>query len=282
MTTKNTATLTLCADDYGLAPGVSQAIRALIASGRIQAAGCMTGSPHWPQAAQDLKPLDGMAQIGLHLTLTDHTPLGAMPNLAPNGRFPSLGALLKRSLTRTLDRAEITAEFERQVDAFQAHFGRLPDFLDGHHHIHQLPVIGDVTLDIWRRRLGGRGWVRSCVDCPVAILRRRVNPIRALVIAGLGAGFTLKLWRQDVPHNASFRGVYDFSGSVPFAELFRRFTDRPRGRTLMMVHPGVVDETLRAADSLTSQREVEFRFLASDEMVFSLSERKITLARLYP
>ncbi|MBC7908139.1 MAG: ChbG/HpnK family deacetylase [Rhodospirillaceae bacterium] len=277
--------ITLCADDYGLAPGVSHAIRALIAQGRLQATGCMTGSAHWPEAARLLKPLDGMAHMGIHLTLTDHTPLGAMPHLAPSGRLPPIAELVKRSVTGRLARpkiaAEIAAEFERQFDAFEAHFGRAPDFLDGHHHIHQLPVIGEVTLDLWRRRCPN-AWVRSCVEPAWAIAARRIDPVRALIISTLGWGFRRRLVAEGVPHNTSFRGVYDFSGRVPFGELFRRFTDAPGPRALMMVHPGVVDDALRAADSLTGQREVEFAFLRSEECALSLARRGLSLKRLFP
>lgn len=274
--------ITLCADDYGLAPGVSHAIRTLIDHGRLQATGCMTGSPFWPEAAVALKPLEDRADIGLHLTLTDQRPLGPMPDLAPEGILPPLPVLLKHALLRTLDHGEIAAELTRQFDAFEAHFGRPPDFLDGHHHIHQLPVIGDVVLDLWRRRMAGRGWVRCCVEPRTAIMARRVNPLRALVIAELGHGFRRKLKVHGVPHNLSFRGVYDFSDRIDFAELFRRFTDRPGPRALMMVHPGLVDEALQAADTLTHRREDEFRFLGSDQCALSLASRGIGLARLFP
>ncbi len=273
--------ITLCADDYGLAPGVSDAILALIDMGRLQATGCMTGSPHWPHAAPLLRALGDKADVGVHLTLTDQAPLGPMPDLARDGRLPSLPQLLKRALARRLDRAEIAAELERQLDAFEEHFGRAPDFLDGHHHVHQLPVIGEVVLDLWRRRLGGRGWVRSCAEPLAAILCRGVDPFRASVISTLGLGFRRRLQSAGVPHNTSFRGVYDFSGRVPFAHLFRRFTDAPGPRALMMVHPGRVDDALRAADTLTDQREVEFRFLASDACALSLAERGISLRRLF-
>lgn len=274
--------ITLCADDYGLAPGVSSAILALIDQGRLQATGCMTGSPHWPHAAPLLRALEHKADIGVHLTLTDQTPLGAMPDLAPDGRFPSLPTLLKRVLTRRLDRAEIAAELERQIDSFEEHFGRAPDFLDGHHHVHQFPGIGEVVLELWRHRLKGRGWIRSCVEPLPAIVRRGVDPLRAVVIASLGLGFRRRLRALAVPHNTSFRGVYDFSGRVPFDQLFRRFTDAPGERALMMVHPGKVDPELTAIDTLTHQREVELAFLASDACALSLAERRITLRRLFP
>lgn len=278
----STPAITLCADDYGLAPGVSAAILALIDSGRLQATGCMTGSPHWPAAAPLLRLLDGKADMGVHLTLTDQKPLGAMPDLAPAGQLPSLPALLKRAVTRRLDRTEIAAELGRQIDCFEAHYGRPPDFLDGHHHVHQLPVIGEVVLELWRRRLGGHGWVRSCVEPFPAILKRGIDPVRASVISALGLGFRRRLERQGVPHNTSFRGVYDFSGRVPFDQLFRRFTDAPGPRALMMVHPGFVDDALMAADSLTHQREVEYAFLSSDACALSLADRGLSLRRLFP
>jgi predicted glycoside hydrolase/deacetylase ChbG (UPF0249 family) len=275
-------TVTLCADDYGFAPGISRAIRDLIAQGRLQATGCMTQSPFWPEEAQLLKPLDGMADIGIHLTLTDQKPLGSMPSLSPDGRLPNLGTLMKRALTGRLDRDEIQAELERQFDAFAEHFGRLPDFLDGHHHVHQLPVIRDVTLDLWRRRMGGKGWIRSCCESRRAIVARGINPVRAVVISELGRRLRRRLMVEGIPHNASFRGVYDFSGKVAFADLFTRFTDRPGPRTLIMVHPGFVDEALLAADSLTTQREAEYRFLASDQCPLSLAARGLSLSRLFP
>lgn len=273
--------ITLCADDYGLAPGLGRAIRALIGAGRLQATGCMTGSRYWPDEAVLLKTLEGKAQFGVHLTLTDQRPLGEMPDLAPDGRLPTIGTMVKRAVSRRLDRAEIAAELERQVDAFEAAMGRAPDFLDGHHHVHQLPIIRDVVLDLWHRRLKpSGGWVRSCWENPLAILERGIDPVRATIIAMLGLRLRWMLKAAGTPHNRSFRGVYDFSGKVAYAELFRRFTDRPGPGTLVMCHPGEVDDALKACEWLTDQREVEYRFLASEDCAASLRERGITLTPL--
>ena len=78
----------LCADDYGIAPGVSRAIRDLIARRVLTATGCMTGGPWWPEEGVALRPLSGMADCGLHITLTDQAPLGAMPRTAPGIPLP--------------------------------------------------------------------------------------------------------------------------------------------------------------------------------------------------
>ena len=49
----------LCADDYGLAPGVGRAIRNLIERGRLSATSCMTAGRFWPEEARLLQPLGG-------------------------------------------------------------------------------------------------------------------------------------------------------------------------------------------------------------------------------
>lgn len=275
-------TLTLCADDYGLAPGVSHAIRDLIGRGRLHATGCMTGSSHWPAEAPALADLADRTDIGLHLTLTDQVPLGPMPRLAPTGRLPSMPAFFSAALLRRINRKEIADELERQMDAFERAVGRPPDFLDGHHHVHQLPIVRDVAIDLWRRRMGGKGWVRSCWEPPLAILRRGIDPVRAGAISELGRCFRHRLKRLGIPHNRSFRGVYDLSDRIAYETLIAGFIDRAGPATLVMCHPGLVDDALIAADSLTTRREAEYRFLVSDECGRLLDRQGVRLERLAP
>lgn len=80
----------LIADDYGLSPGVSDAILDLIGRGRLTGTSCMTGFPEWEQAAERIKPFVGRAAIGLHLTLTDQPALTAPSGLAPQGQLADL------------------------------------------------------------------------------------------------------------------------------------------------------------------------------------------------
>ena len=159
-------------------------------------------------------------------------------------------------------------------------FGRAPDFLDGHHHAHQLPVVRDVVLDLWRRRMGRRGWIRCCCENPVSLVGRGVDIIRAMVISELGRGLRRQLIAHHVPHNRSFRGVYDLSNRVPYGELFRAFTNNPPPGTLVMCHPGHVDDALIAVDRVTTRREAEYDYLVSYECGQSLRDRGIVLGRL--
>lgn len=275
--------LILCADDYGLAPGVSRAIRRLLAAGRLSATSCMTLSPHWPAAAAALRPHGEHADIGLHFTLTDHAPLGPMPRLAPAGRLPGVGSLLARACARRLDRHEIGAELERQVDAFEAAMGRPPDFLDGHQHVQQFPVVREAVIDVWRRRLAASGaWLRVCDEPVGAILGRGIAVPKALVLACLGRGLRRQAAQAGIPLNDRFAGVHDFSGQLAYGELFRRFVERvpgDAGRLVVMCHPGEVDDELRARDPVTGAREDELRFFESAAFPELLQRHGLALGR---
>ena len=253
--------LLLCADDYGIAPGVGVAIRELASMGRLGAVSCMTVSPYWRSEALLLKRLEGRASFGLHLTLTDQAPLGPMPRLAPGGRLPSPGRLLQHSLTGRLDGAEIAAEIERQIDAFAAAVGRPPSFVDGHHHVHQLPGVGGRLLDLMRRRLEPDAWVRYCDEPLPTLWARGISALKASAVSLLGRSFAHAGRRLGVPGNSGFRGVYDFTDRISYDRLFPRFLAPPRDGMLVMCHPGLTDTALAAADRVTNARESEYRFL---------------------
>ena len=271
--------LVLCADDYGMSPGISEAICRLLEAGRLSAASCMAIAEGWAAQAGWLKPMAARADIGLHLTLTDHPPLGAMPATAPDGRLPPLPALMRRALARRLDRAEIAAEIGRQIDAFEAAFGAPPAFLDGHQHVHQLPVIRAAVLDALRNRLAGAAYVRVCWDSPWAILRRGVAVPKTLLIAGLGLRFRRMVAAGGLPANSRFRGVYGFGGDRPYAELFPVFLRNLVPGTLIMCHPGAPEAAPAMADPIAARRREEYAYLGSDAFLDALQRSG---ARLRP
>ena len=54
----------VCADDYGIAPGVSAAIRQLVAARRLSATSCMVVGAWWEEEAPRLRPFQGDVDIG--------------------------------------------------------------------------------------------------------------------------------------------------------------------------------------------------------------------------
>ncbi|MFL4993994.1 MAG: ChbG/HpnK family deacetylase, partial [Microvirga sp.] len=116
----------LCADDFGLADGVSRGIVELAEMGRLSATGAMTNMPGWRRMARSLMPLRDRIAVGLHLNFTAGTPLGPMPRLATLGAFPALKDLLPKALKRQLPDSEIAEEISRQIEAFEEAFGDAP------------------------------------------------------------------------------------------------------------------------------------------------------------
>lgn len=293
MTETSPTRLVLCADDYGLAPGVDAAIRDLIAAGRLTATSVMSLCPHWRPDAAALRELKDKADVGLHFTLTDQPPLGPMPLLAPAGRLPPLGRLMGWAYRGTLNgaaaRAEIRDELSRQLDAFTRAWGGPPDHIDGHQHVHQLPGIREAVVDALTALPGT--YVRLCGEPVAAVLRRGVAVPKTLLIGGLGGRLARMVRVRGIPANSRFAGVYDFAGSRPFAELMPRFLEgleegldggadgEPAARPLVMVHPGLPDAELRRVDSLVEPRLAEYDHLRGPEFAALLERRNIRLTR---
>jgi chitin disaccharide deacetylase len=276
--------IVLCADDYGIAPGVGEAIRHLLSLGRISATSCMTGSEFWPEEARRLKPFEESADIGLHLTLTDQAPLAAMPHLAPQGRMPNIMRMIflahGRKLGQPTLRNELKGEILRQFDRFEAEFGRPPAYLDGHQHVHQLPIVRDLVIELYRERLAqGGAYMRYCTERFGAILSRRHYVGESLGIAVLGQRFARRARNAGIPGNRRFSGVHDFSGRIPYGVLFESFIANASAGTLVMCHPGIADAALEAADRVTVQRQEEYQYFLSNEFLESLKRHNVSISR---
>lgn len=273
--------IAICADDFALSPGISEAIVELVEKRRISATSCMTVSRWWHDHASKLRPLSDRIDTGLHLTLTDGRPLGEMPQLAPSGRFPDQGQLLRACIGGKVSLAEIREEFVRQIDKFVEAYGCLPDYLDGHHHVHQLPWIRDTVIDLFLERFDrNRAYIRCCWDPPWRIMRGRLHMFRAAAIALPGWHMRKRLFSNSIAFNLGFAGVHDFRGRIDFPELMQRFLIGQPNGSLIMCHPGFSDAYLQNVDPVTLWREEEFRGLMSKEMDRIFEEAGVTLCRL--
>ncbi|MCK6450683.1 MAG: ChbG/HpnK family deacetylase [Alphaproteobacteria bacterium] len=269
----------LCADDYGFAPGVSAGIRELLAAKRLSATSCLVASPHWQAEAPALRALDVDADIGLHLALTQVAPLGPMPGLAPSGTLPMPGKLTMLAYACRLDRGEIGREIDRQLDAFEQAMGRPPDYVDGHHHVQQLPAVRDALIERFRTRLPRGTALRVCHEPLHGILARGVSPLRATVISFVGRGLRRAADRAGIPGNRRFSGVRGFTETAPYRDLFRRFIRGGPPGLAVMCHPGYPDDALRALDHVVDQRTGEQEYLMSDAFLADIAEAGLRLGR---
>ena len=270
----------LCADDYGLAEGVNRAIRDLISRGRLNATSVMVVGPAIGrnevaelQAAAAASP---RCAIGLHATLTaPFRPLSMHFRPVDGGLFLPFQTMLRSGLLRRLDPEMIEDELLVQLAAFKELFGRAPDFVDGHQHVQLFPQVRDGFLAAVKQAAPG-AWVRQ--GGRLQPLAKRLGAPKALVLDILSAQFRRRAAAAGIPFNPAFAGAYDFTTSPDFGELMRQFiAGLPEGG-LVMCHPGFVDETLVGLDPLTTQREAEHAFLASDRFPALLAANNVTLA----
>ena len=274
--------IVLCADDFGLTGPVSEAILDLIDRGRLTATSAMTNLPAWESHARHLVALSHKAALGVHLNLTAGPPLAPMPRFAPTGDLPAFGAVASAALTCRLPLDEIEAEIGRQIDAFEDAVGRVPDFLDGHRHVHVLPGIRAALFRALERRgLAGRLWLRDPADRLGRILARRRNAGKALVVAVLAAGFGREARRRGFSTNDGFSGFSAFGG-IPFATEMASFLESIGPRHLVMCHPGVPDEALARLDAVTTRRYEEYDHLISDSFQTTLSHKSVRLQKTWP
>ncbi|MFD2057200.1 ChbG/HpnK family deacetylase [Mesorhizobium calcicola] len=260
----------LIADDYGLAPGVSAAILDLLDRRRLTGTGCMTGFPEWAEEAARIKPLCGRAAVGLHLTLTDQPAVTGRSSLAPEGRLPPLRSLALPVLRGRVDDRDVHAELDAQYSRFVEALGRRPDFVDGHQHVHFLPVV--------------RTWLRARLHADRPALRGApaltgtfaVAP-KVAAIAALAAGFNRSMQHAGFTIFEPLAGIYDWRQPERFASVLQAAVEALPERGLFMCHPGHVDETLRARDPMQGVREVEFAVLASDDFGASLARAGVAI-----
>jgi chitin disaccharide deacetylase len=271
--------LRLCADDYGISPAVNRAIRDLVARGRLNATSVMVGTPSFAKAEADAlaEVAVGRAAIGLHFTLTaPFRPLSAFRPAAADGSFLSLRQMLARGLSRTLDGRAAAIEAEHQIAAFHEAFGRLPDFIDGHQHVHLLPQIGDALLAVMKERTPA-AWVRQCGRTSPFL--KRGSHAKAHLLDVLSRRMRSRSAAAGVPTNPGFAGAYNFGHRLNYDAVFASFLDGLPDGGVVMCHPGFVDAELERLDHLTAMREQEYAFFAGEAFPKLLAERGFALAR---
>jgi len=271
----------LCADDYGLSPGVGRAIRDLLVRGRLNAASVMVVAPNFSAAEAErllaLASAERRVALGLHFTLTaPFRPLaGNYRRRSRDSAFPNLRRMLAAGLLGVLDASSLRAEAERQLAAFHSAFGRPPDFVDGHQHVHLLPQVADALLAVMKTA-APRAFVRQCGRAPAP--RRRWTDPKGLLLDGLRRGFRARSTKSGFSTNPAFAGTYTFRPHADYEAVFASFLEGLPDGGLVMCHPGFVDAELQRLDSLTALREREYSFFAGDSFPRLLARHGLALA----
>jgi chitin disaccharide deacetylase len=271
---KMTRVLMLCADDFGLDTGISIAIARLARAGRLNAVSCISTGAGWPADAAWLGGLPATVNLGLHFNLTHGRPLSRrLAQVWP--MLPSLPRLTAQAHLGLLPRAALRAEFHAQLSAYVQVIERPPSFIDGHQHVHHLPVVRNIILDA----------VEHIQPMPAL---RSTAPVQGAG-AGLkrwliehtgGRGLRRELRRRVIAHNRALLGVYDFQDTDYRTLMQGWLACLPNEGGLLFCHPGGV-ASIDARDPIGAARVRELTYLGSEDFALDLAAADVTLGSVW-
>ncbi|MEI6068746.1 MAG: ChbG/HpnK family deacetylase [Methylococcaceae bacterium] len=150
MSSREPIHLIINADDYGYYPCISQGILEAATSGALTATGILANSPDLKTQLKWLGSVEDM-DVGVHLNLTFRQPLTAIMSeklVHWQGFFPNAYAMSGMVLTGKISINDIRLEWSAQIEACQ---GKKLQFLNSHEHIHMLPVLFPLLLELARK-----------------------------------------------------------------------------------------------------------------------------------
>jgi len=147
-----TSGLIVHADDFGETEQITLGICECIDAGVVTSTSIMANMPATDFALSRARAIGERASFGVHLTLCEGRSLTAAPCMTDAaGFFVSKRQLFLRSVTGRLNESEVEAEVDAQVGRIAAGGVKI-SHLDGHKHLHQLPVVCSAVAKVARRR----------------------------------------------------------------------------------------------------------------------------------
>lgn len=266
-------TIAVCVDDFGLNAGVNAAALQLAEMRRVSALSAMTQAPEWEEGAARARHLDVRhVDVGLHFNLT--LPFNGAPALG------SVQMLIAAAHLRLLPKRRIREALLDQLDAFEEEMFRAPTHLDSHEHVHHLPEIRDIVLDVLVRRYAGSlPWVRVSAASTSSLMDvvQRPDGRKAWLIDCLVGAEDFRRRARSLGFLANRRllGVYDFKATESeYGSLLRHWLRRARDGDLLMCHPG----SPRMGDLIRQGRAVEFMVWADPGLPSLLRSLGIRIA----
>lgn len=253
----------VCADDFMLTKKISLGIIDLIKKDKINAVSVMVIFKKNRTYAKILQEkIKDNHTIGLHIVLTDFTPLSKFRNIK---KFSSIFNLVLNLIKGKIKINEIEHEIKSQIFEFKEIFGYFPKYIDGHHHVHQLPFISKILIKIINEIYKNEKPLIRNTNLKISLIfQNKVELLKSLFLSFIGLYFKKKLIKNNIPTNNYFFGVYNFKNKNDFIKNFFLFKKYRNKHSIIMTHPSLPDKEIFKLDSLTSQRFVEYNLLMSN------------------
>lgn len=265
-----TRRLILNADDFGLTPGINQAVAELFDAGALSSATLMASGPALEDAVRVARTRPGLG-VGCHIVLTDGVPVSPprqIPSLLAPGTCtfrPKLIPFLAALFTLQIDADEIEREAVAQIRRLQA-AGIAVTHIDTHKHTHIFPqVLGPLLRAA--ARTGVRA-IRNPFEQPWAFPLSNGTPARTSQLRLLqplkNSLSRQPAVRSGLVHTTDGTVGISATGSLDETSLRNLVQALPEGTWELVCHPGYHDADLdRVPTRLRQTREVERRALLS-------------------
>jgi hypothetical protein len=137
--------------------------------------------------------------------------------------------------------------------------GALPDFIDGHQHVHHLPQVRQALLQVYQDYYPNKtAWIRISAQ---PHFLQNCRSMKQAIIAYSGAVALRKmLEHRGIPHNTSFAGIYDFAPHSDYAALLNRFIAESQEGGLIMCHPALTED--ESSDAIYQSRVQEYQVIS--------------------
>ena len=271
-----TRTLALCADDFGQAAHISSGIVRLAQAKRLNAIACLTNGPSWLADAALLRELPKEVDLGLHFNLTEgHALSPRLARLWP--KLPALPLLIARAHLGLLSRGSLRSEFHAQLRAFNDAIDAAPRFIDGHQHVHALPIVRGLILDAVEHMR------------PIPALRSTAPILgpgfgfkRFVIEHSGGRALARELKQRELAYNPALLGVYDFAQTDYRALMQGWLKQVPPEGALLFCHPGeAAAPDAERHDPIAAARVRELAYLESTAFAQDLAQADVRLGPVW-
>lgn len=264
------------ADDFGRHAEINRAVEEGLVHGCLRSATVMPGGAAFAGAIDIARRHEELG-LGVHFTLVDGHPIlppEEIPSLVGSeGDFlPDHTALLKRYLKGGVNLEEVRRELAAQLQKIEA-TGIPISHVDSHQHMHTLPGIIDIVLD-----LAARAGIRA--------VRTPRTPLFAGAFGGLGqlvGRLGLSTLARLAACKAHRRGLLtpdNFAGivageAVSEGELLHLIAHLPQGTTEVMMHPGMKNDALQEDSGWQHDFEAELAAILSPRVGEALRKAEV-------
>lgn len=142
MQISNRSNLILSADDFGSSERANRNILYLVSMGKIDRVAVMVHGTIYEQEIREL--ISSGVKLDIHLDLTSH--------INSSEHIPALhlrvGKFLWNYLRGQYTASKVRANWEAQIEKFHQLFGKYPDGINSHEHVHFFPSFFKVVLKI--------------------------------------------------------------------------------------------------------------------------------------